>query len=219
MNSQKKPVKKTRKALKEETRHRILMAATEIFAAKGLESFTMNKISKAAGISQPSFYVHFESVVELLKTIIQTHRENYAEPLSRAMNELAEKLGENELHDVIHNFMKLEFDNAIKYPAVFCLGASQNTLNYSELQEVLNAEQEVNKEDYVKFFKIVVANAGLKISDEKMKMGVDSVLAANETLMMGCIKGRYQSKKEAINLATNNILQQISYGLSQSTKA
>ena len=69
MNSQKKQVKKTRKALKEETRHRILIAAMEIFAARGLESFTMNKISKAAGISQPSFYVHFESVVELLKTI------------------------------------------------------------------------------------------------------------------------------------------------------
>lgn len=215
MSSQQTPIKKTRKALKEETRHRILVAATEIFAEQGLESFTMNKISKAAGISQPSFYVHFESVVELLKTIIKTHRENYAEPLSRAMNDLAEKVGEKDLYDIMHNFMRLEFDNALKYPAAFCLGASQNTLNYSELQEVLNAEQEVNKEDYLKFFKIVAANSGLRISDDKIRMGVDSVMAANETLMMGCIKGRYKSKKDAVDLATNNILQQISYGLSQ----
>jgi AcrR family transcriptional regulator len=47
------------------TRQRLLQGGREAFAAKGVEATTVLEIVRAAGVSQPSFYNHFDSKDEL----------------------------------------------------------------------------------------------------------------------------------------------------------
>jgi AcrR family transcriptional regulator len=47
------------------TRQRLLQGGREAFAAKGVEATTVQEIVRAAGVSQPSFYNHFNSKDEL----------------------------------------------------------------------------------------------------------------------------------------------------------
>ena len=51
------------------TRHRLLEGGRRAFAEAGVEATTVLEIVRAAGVSQPSFYNHFESKGELAREI------------------------------------------------------------------------------------------------------------------------------------------------------
>ena len=51
------------------TRERLLESGREAFAANGIKATTVLEIVRAAGVSQPSFYNHFESKHELAREI------------------------------------------------------------------------------------------------------------------------------------------------------
>ena len=66
---------------------------------------------------------------------------------------------------------------------------------------------------------LVAKQSGITIDDEKIAMGVDAILGSNEALIMGCIEGRYPNKEDAINLASNIIINQITSTIELEKKA
>ena len=78
-----------------ERHERIVLAAIEVFADKGLEATNVADIVGAAGVSRQTFYEHFESVLDCLvhafdHTINRTFRE--AELLLRGIEDPIERL-------------------------------------------------------------------------------------------------------------------------------
>ena len=64
------PAKLSRREAKAVTRQRLLDTALEILDAEGEGALTTTLITRRAGMAQSSFYVHFASVDELLRALV-----------------------------------------------------------------------------------------------------------------------------------------------------
>lgn len=79
------PVKQDgRVARRENTREAIMDAATELFAARGVTSTSIDDIASAAGIAKGSIYYNFESKAGLVEEIMAKNSELLAEALRAA---------------------------------------------------------------------------------------------------------------------------------------
>lgn len=56
----------TRKAAKERTRQRLIEATLEVLHEQGRNALTTGRIAEAAGVAQPTFYVHFRDMEDAL---------------------------------------------------------------------------------------------------------------------------------------------------------
>jgi AcrR family transcriptional regulator len=54
-----------------DTRERILVAARELFAQKGVQKTSLQEIADKLGITKPALYYHFTSREDLLRSIVQ----------------------------------------------------------------------------------------------------------------------------------------------------
>jgi AcrR family transcriptional regulator len=67
-----------------ERRHVIEQAATELFAHRGYAATTVDDIVRAAGVTKPMLYRHFESKRELCIALLERHRDELvAAPLAQ----------------------------------------------------------------------------------------------------------------------------------------
>lgn len=73
-----------RVARRENTREAIMEAATELFAARGVTSTSIDDIASAAGIAKGSIYYNFESKAGLVEEIMAHNSELLAEVLRAA---------------------------------------------------------------------------------------------------------------------------------------
>jgi AcrR family transcriptional regulator len=73
-----------RVARRQGTRDLIMVAATELFAARGVTSTSIDDIAEAAGIAKGSIYYNFESKAGLVEAIFARSSELLTEALHRA---------------------------------------------------------------------------------------------------------------------------------------
>lgn len=202
--------KKSRQQNKDETRVRILKAGAKIISEQGFGAFTMNQISKAAGISQPGFYVHFESLAHLLKEIIDIHYTTVDEPNAKAMLQLAKQSDLN-VEEVLEDMLTRHFDNSIQYPSINVYSSVQNTLHKSELLDLVASQFEKSKTVFCEAFRLILKSKGVKVSQELIKMNVDLLFSSHDTLVIGYLEGRYSNKKFAVDFLVSNTLNNLKY--------
>lgn len=68
-----------RKEMQQQTRRRILAAAEQEIARRGIEAASLREIAEAAGYSLGAFYSNFRSKEELLRELLATHMEREME--------------------------------------------------------------------------------------------------------------------------------------------
>ncbi len=73
-----------RVARREGTREVIMAAATDLFAARGVTSTSIDDIAEAAGIAKGSIYYNFESKAGLVEAILARSSELLTEALAKA---------------------------------------------------------------------------------------------------------------------------------------
>ncbi len=78
----------TRKANKERTRHKLVQATLKILHKQGPTALTTGRIAQAAGVAQPTFYVHFKDMDEALEEAAN----NVAESLRGRLREFRDGL-------------------------------------------------------------------------------------------------------------------------------
>jgi len=109
------PVAKTvnnRKAGKAQTRRQLIRSAHALLLEKGIAGLSMNQISRAAGIAQPSFYNHFASVTELAIEVRHRMADKYLQPQQVRLESLLERFtpGHSDLRELIHSFLTFNFE-------------------------------------------------------------------------------------------------------------
>ncbi|MDE2401549.1 MAG: TetR/AcrR family transcriptional regulator [Burkholderiales bacterium] len=67
MNQTSRPL--TRAEAKLLTRHRLMQAALNLLAQEGRVALTTSSVTRAAGVAQPTFYVHFDGMESLLSSL------------------------------------------------------------------------------------------------------------------------------------------------------
>ncbi len=80
--------KASRAELKEQSRQRLIKAAITVLGEQGMSRLTTGKIARAAGLSQPSFYVHFADMEDLLSSVADQVVRPVQEVLTKAMGQL-----------------------------------------------------------------------------------------------------------------------------------
>ena len=78
------PVESKRELAKAKTRRALLKSALRLYSLEGAQGMSMNKIAKGAGIAQPSFYNHFESLEALQNELSAQLKDNYLSPMRLA---------------------------------------------------------------------------------------------------------------------------------------
>ena len=70
-----------------ETREKIKVAASKLFAHKGFDGASMRKIAANAGVSLASINYHFRSKQELYNEILISSHTNFAQIIENTLNE------------------------------------------------------------------------------------------------------------------------------------
>lgn len=76
---------RTRREMQAETRARLMQAALQIIAARGVAAASIRGICDAAGFSQGAFYSNFSSKDDLLIALIQDHMAGLVDDLDRTI--------------------------------------------------------------------------------------------------------------------------------------
>src|SRR3972149_2635016 len=83
-----------RRRRREETRGRLMEAATAVFARSGFDRATVDEIVREAGFSKGAFYVHFESKEDLFWAILEERISRQQDAFRRAV-EHAQPVADN----------------------------------------------------------------------------------------------------------------------------
>ena len=120
-----------RQVSKEQTRQRLIQSAHKLILEKGLAGLTMNKISRKAGIAQPSFYNHYSALPELIVDVRKLMAERYLLPLQdyfvKAINTWKEQLisspdlplNREALRTLNKNYLSYNFDILLRDINIF----------------------------------------------------------------------------------------------------
>lgn len=98
-----------RVARRESTREVVIGAATEMFAARGVTSTSIDDIAAAAGIAKGSIYYNFESKAGLVEAIVARNSELMADALREATQG---KTGIELRDEVVRALLRLVRDHA-----------------------------------------------------------------------------------------------------------
>src|SRR5579862_9659107 len=75
---------------KRETRARLLAAALELMAEKGMEGVAINEITEAADVGFGSFYNHFESKEAIYAALLDWVFQDFADAMERVIGEISD---------------------------------------------------------------------------------------------------------------------------------
>lgn len=211
-----------RKLAKAKTRHALLKSALQLYSLEGACGMSMNKIAKGAGIAQPSFYNHFDSLETLQNELSAQLKDNYLSPIRMAwVNMLKDytMLTSEQFHQRCQYCLTMIFDAAFQNIALFqrliedSLRLSPNTENQDLYATVLTNKEVGNKglgglitqiqEEWSKIFIQGLESSGRIFDSSEVNLCVDIAAAQVHELILGCHQNRY-SRPQAIAMLCKN---------------
>ena len=204
--SAKKPETK-RELAKAKTRHTLLKSALQLYSVEGALGMSMNKIAKGAGIAQPSFYNHFDSLDALQQVLSKQLKDNYLSPMRMAWVDMLKDyptLSKEDFNERCQECLTLIFDAAF-----------QNiTLFQRLLEDSLRFDSNIKcnglgsliieiREEWTKIFIEGLQSAECSFDESDVHLCVDIAAAQVHELILGCHQQRY-SRQQAIEILCKN---------------
>ena len=205
------PIESKREQAKARTRRALLKSALRLYSLEGAQGMSMNKIAKGAGIAQPSFYNHFESLDALQNELSAQLKDHYLSPMRLAwVNMLKDYdvLTKDEFNQQCQQCLIMIFDSAFQNIALF-----QHLLedrprftadieNQSSLNNGLGNLVADIQEEWTEIFMQGLQLSNRSCERSAVNLCVDMAAAQVHELILGCHQQRY-SMEQAI--ATLNI--------------
>lgn len=187
----------TRREAKALTRRRLLDAALTILDEEGESALTTVTVTRGAGISQSSFYVHFSDIDDLLHHLIE---ELAAErrTLTRGARHRARLAPGNEQH--LRDTFRIPLQNLVAHPPLLRLLLRTRHDPTSQLgewsRELYRGSRDALIDD------LVAAGLPHRTRGEKARasMIADGVIALTETLALGHVEGRYPDLEDVVDV-------------------
>ena len=207
LNTSPIPAESKRELAKAKTRRALLKSALQLYSQEGAQGMSMNKVAKGAGIAQPSFYNHFDSLDALQRELCEQLKDNYLSPMRMAwVNMLKE-------YDVLN---KEEFDQRCQKGLIMIFdSAFQNIELFQHLVEdrprftlkiaskgLGNLITEI-QEEWTEIFIQGLQLSGRSFERSDVNLCVDIAAAQVHELILGCHQQRY-SRTQAISILSHN---------------
>jgi TetR/AcrR family transcriptional regulator of autoinduction and epiphytic fitness len=206
------PVESKRELAKAKTRRALLSSALQLYSAEGAQGMSMNKVAKGAGIAQPSFYNHFDSLDALEAELSEQLKDNYLSPMRSAWVDMLKDydlLNNDQFNQRCQQGLTLIFDSAFQNIALF-QHLIEDRPRFSpkvEQKERLNKGlgnliSEIQQE-WTEIFTQGLLLSGRSFENCDVNLCVDIAAAQVHELILGCHQQRY-SKQQAITILTIN---------------
>ena len=201
------PVKSKRELAKAKTRNALLKSALHLYSQEGAKGMSMNKVAKGAGIAQPSFYNHFDSLDALEAELSDQLKDNYLSPMRMAwINMLRDydSLNNDQFNQRCQQGLTLIFDSAFQNIALF-QHLIEDRPRFSpkiESKGLGNLISEIQQE-WTEIFTQGLLFSGRSFENSDVNLCVDMAAAQVHELILGCHQQRY-SKQQAITILTIN---------------
>jgi TetR/AcrR family transcriptional regulator of autoinduction and epiphytic fitness len=206
------PVESKRELAKAKTRRALLSSALQLYSAEGAQGMSMNKVAKGAGIAQPSFYNHFDSLDALEAELSEQLKDNYLSPMRMAwVNMLKDydSLNNDQFNQRCQQGLTLIFDSAFQNIALF-----QHLIeDRPRFSPKIEQKERLNKglgnliseiqQEWTEIFTQGLLLSGRSFENSDVNLCVDMAAAQVHELILGCHQQRY-SKQQAITILTIN---------------
>ena len=196
-----------RELAKAKTRRALLKSALQLYSLEGACGMSMNKIAKGAGIAQPSFYNHFDSVETLQSELSRQLKDNYLSLMRKAW---ADMLGD------YPTLSRAAFNQRCQHCLTLIFTAAFQNIRLFQrlLEDSLRFDLRVEdkglaslftdiREEWTKIFIQGLQSAKCSFKTFEVYLCVDSASAQVHELILGCHQGRY-SQQQAIAMLCKN---------------
>jgi TetR/AcrR family transcriptional regulator, fatty acid biosynthesis regulator len=182
---------------KELTRQRLLKAALQILDERGESGLSASAVSRAAGIAQSSFYVHFRGKDDLLGSL----GDEAVLRMRRLLRE-ARRRSREEPTDLerLRTTFRLPLEAIARHPTLFRLGLRSRHEPGSPLGEATREVLAGYRRDL--FDDLVMLGYASSASAERrrVEMIADGYIALTEALASGHLEGRYPDLEEIVDV-------------------
>ena len=205
--SAKKP-KTKRELAKAKTRHTLLKSALQLYSVEGAFGMSMNKIAKGAGIAQPSFYNHFDSLEALQQVLSEQLKDNYLSPMRMAWVDMLKDyptLSKADFNQRCQQCLTLIFDAAFQNITLF-QRLIEDSLRFDSKIERKGLESLITeiREEWTKIFIQGLQSAKCSFEESDIHLCVDIAAAQVHELILGCHQQRYL-RQQAIEMLCKNL--------------
>ena len=214
------PVESKRELAKANTRRALLKSALQLYSLEGACGMSMNKVAKGAGIAQPSFYNHFDSMDDLQSELSAQLKDNYLSPMRVAWVNMIkdyDSLNKEQFSQRCQQCLTLIFDSAFKNIALFqhliedrprggskIEGSGNKGLeNKGSLNKGLGSLITEIQEEWTDIFIQGLQWSKRSFERTDVNLCVDIASAQVHELILGCHQERY-SRQQAIAILSTN---------------
>ncbi len=180
------------------TRRRLLEAAAKLLAEAGYGGLSASAVARAAGVAQPTFYVHFRDKDELLQVL----SEERIGALRARLREARGRVREGQGVEAVRDTFRVPLQTFLEDPGLFRLYTQEARQPGSPLgAHALRLREELWK-DLVDDLAGLGLPATTPAEREEVEMIAEAMIAQTEALASGYLEGRYTSVESLVELLT-----------------
>jgi AcrR family transcriptional regulator len=180
------------------TRRRLLESAAKLLGKTGYGGLSVSAVARAAGVAQPTFYVHFRDKEDLLQTLAD---EKFG-GLRAKLREARERVRAGQGVDAVRDTFRLPLQTFLEQPALFRLYQQEIRQPGSPLGEQSRRLRDELRndltEDLVGLGMLTVTEGDRK----QVEMIAESMIVQTEALGLGYLDGRYDDIETIVEVLT-----------------
>src|SRR5882724_720461 len=180
------------------TRRRLVEAASKLLGEKGLAGVSGSAVARRAGVAQPTFYVHFKDMNDLLATIA-TERLG---ALRSALRAARERLREGEGVEAIRETFRLPLQTMVEQGELFRLYMQEYHQPASPMGEQARKLFDELRADLTEDLVRLGIPSGTKSERQQLEMMSESMIVQTQALGIAILDGRYSNVEDAVEVLT-----------------
>jgi AcrR family transcriptional regulator len=180
------------------TRRRLLDGAALVLRKEGSDKLTTSRVAREAGVAQPTFYVHFRDMAELLNALAEERIGQIRKPLRQARQSI--KTAETD--DPIRETFRVPLRSIIEQPELFRLWIQEQHRPGSPIGEAARELQDEMQRDLVEDLIALGAPVETPAQREQVEIIAEGLIALTQTLALSHIDGRYKDLEQIIDVLT-----------------
>jgi AcrR family transcriptional regulator len=188
----------TREEAKGITRGRLLDAAARLLGETGYGNLSASAVARAAGVAQPTFYVHFRDKDDLLRTL----GEERIGALRARLRAARERVLKGEGIDAVRETFRVPLQAWTEQPGLLRLSLQEMQQPGSPIGTVARQLRDEVLRDLADDLVRFGVPASTPAEREQVEMMAESMIAQTEALALGVIEGRYAHLEAAVEILT-----------------
>lgn len=188
----------TREESKSITRARLLDAAATILSKRGYGALSASAVARAAGIAQPTFYVHFRDKDDLVRTL----GEEQIGALRARLRDARQRIIAGAGVDAVRETFRVPLETWIERPSLLRLWAQELHHPGSPVGAMARQLRDEVRRDLVDDLARFGLPSRTRADRERLDMMAEAMIAQTEALALGVLDGRYTSRDAVVDVLT-----------------